>query len=119
MIPKIDINVEIPKILKLLARMADALKIPIPAQDMVTTSADMQQVAMGQDPATAATAPQGGAIQPPQPIEPIKAAEWEHGRAVAVPDSLLRYAHDDSRRLADVASALLSQARARQELSNV
>lgn len=70
--PKIDVNVTMLQILKILAKIADTLGIPIPAQDMVATQTDLTQFGMqqqaGQDmPAGGA---QTSAIAPPSPIQP-------------------------------------------------
>lgn len=64
--PKIDVNVEIMQMKKLLARMADALGVNIPAAEMVATPQDLTQMGM-QDQAGGA-APTS-AISPPAPIE--------------------------------------------------
>lgn len=117
--PKIDLNVEFPKMMKIVARIADTLGVPIPAADMVITTADMNQVAAGQDPASAMAAPQGAAFTPPQPIEPIKAAAnygayaFDNGRSVAIPDTLLSYPRVPTPSLADKASALIAIQRER------
>jgi len=65
--PKIDVNVEIMQMKKLLARIADHMKIPIPASEMVATSDDLTQMGM-QDQAAGAGAPPPSPIQPPDPI---------------------------------------------------
>ena len=46
--PKIDVNVTLLQILKILARIADALGIQIPASEMVATSNDVTQFAQQQ-----------------------------------------------------------------------
>jgi len=71
--PKIDVNVEMMQIKKMLAHIMDGLQIPMPASQMVATSDDLNQMAAnpGADPAAAGGAPGGGAIQP---IEPMQAA---------------------------------------------
>jgi hypothetical protein len=67
--PKIDINVAILQILKLLARITDALGIPIPASEMVATQGDLTQMGMQQQ--TGGAAPGGaGAIPPVSPVQP-------------------------------------------------
>ena len=45
--PKIDQNVVMLQILKILAKIADALKIPIPASEMVVTPEDLRAMAQG------------------------------------------------------------------------
>jgi hypothetical protein len=69
--PKIDINVAVMQILKMLARICDAQGIQIPASEMVMTSNDLTQYGMQQQNQPAAG---GGAMQPPQPIQPIQPA---------------------------------------------
>ena len=78
--PKIDQNAVMLQILKILARIADALKIPIPASEMVVNQTDLMGLAQasqsgspmpGMDPTAgtgggAAGGPQQGAI-PPMP----------------------------------------------------
>jgi hypothetical protein len=68
--PKIDVNVAIVQILKILAKIADGLGIPIPASDMVATQGDLTSFGMaqqsGQD--MPASAPQQSAIPPIGPM---------------------------------------------------
>lgn len=74
--PKIDVNVELMQIKNILAKIADALGVQIPAQDMVATPEKLQAMAGG----GATTDPSGG--QPAggqgqsaiQPIQPMQAA---------------------------------------------
>ena len=83
--PKIDVNVEIMQMKKILARIADALSIPIPASEMVATPQDLMQMATSEQ--QSMTQPQppegGGAMGQIQPTQPMKAAavrkEWENG----------------------------------------
>lgn len=79
---KVDEPAVLVQILKLLARIADALKIPIPASEMVANQADVQQLAManqagspmpGADPTAQAGGGGGGQSAIP-PIEPLQAA---------------------------------------------
>lgn len=77
--PKIDVNVTMLQILKILAKIADALKIPIPAQDMVATQGDLTQFGMqqqqGQDmPQMGAGGAQGQGQSSIAPISPIQPA---------------------------------------------
>lgn len=72
--PKIDVNVEIMQMKKLLAKIADGLGIQIPAAEMVATPEDLTQMAQGGPGAAAMDtggAPGGSAISP---IEPMAAA---------------------------------------------
>lgn len=87
--PKIDVNVEVMQIKKMLAKIIDTLGIHVPVQDMVATPEDLQQMAEG-GPGAAAISPdnQGGGLGQIQPVEPMKAAEWENGEAFKVPDYL-------------------------------
>jgi hypothetical protein len=64
--PKIDVNIEIMQIKKMLAKISDAMGIHIPAQDMVATPEDLTQMAMG-GPGNAAATPDS----PPSAIKPI------------------------------------------------
>lgn len=87
--PKIDVNVEIMQIKKILAKISDALGIQIPAADMVATPEDLTAMAEGGSAGAAAMdAPGGGAsaINPISAIDPMgaavpKQAAWENGRA--------------------------------------
>lgn len=92
--PKIDVNVEIMQIKKILAKISDALGIQIPAADMVATPEDLTAMASG-GPGAGAMEGSGGAsaISPISGIEPMgaampagpeKAGAWENGRAVDV-----------------------------------
>ena len=76
--PKIDVNVELMQIKKMLAKLCDAMGVQIPAADMVATQDDLTQMAMqqgGQGPGAAAAGGGGaGAIQPIQPIQPMPGA---------------------------------------------
>lgn len=87
--PKIDVNVEIMQIKKMLAKIVDALGIHIPAADMVATPEDLNQIAEGGAGFAAATPDTGGGgLGQISPIQPMKAAEWETGVAFDAPDSL-------------------------------
>ena len=87
--PKIDVNVEIMQIKKILAKISDALGIQIPAADMVATPEDLTAMAEGGSAGAAAMdAPGGGAsaISPISAIDPMgaavpKQAAWENGHA--------------------------------------
>lgn len=86
--PKIDVNVTLLQILKILARIADALGIQIPATEMVATQGDLTAFAQQQSggPAAAAGGDAGGAAaaggQPAiPPIEPMQAATKSSGLA--------------------------------------
>jgi hypothetical protein len=57
--PKIDVNVEIMQMKKILARIADTLGIQIPAAEMVATPDDLNQIAEG-GAGNAAITPDGG-----------------------------------------------------------
>ena len=79
--PKIDINVEIMKMNKMLAKMMDAMGIQMPVADMVATEQDLGQLAAGGDPGTAAAAPEGaapggaGGLAPMEAMQPMAAAK--------------------------------------------
>lgn len=62
--PKIDINVEILKMNKILARIADALGVHIPAYEMVATPQDLTSMANQQQSTGQQDAAMGGAIPP-------------------------------------------------------
>ena len=64
--PKIDVNVELLQIKKMLARLSDALGINIPAADMVATEDDLTEMANGGPEAGGGMTP--GAIPPIEPI---------------------------------------------------
>lgn len=110
--PKIDVNVEIMQIKKMLAKIVDALGIQIPAADMVATPEDLNQIAQG-GAGYAATTPDnaqsGGGLGAIPPIQPMKAAEaWESGVAFALPSEYsFQGAHDVTRNNASLATALL------------
>ena len=65
--PKIDVNVTMLQILKILARIADALGVQIPASEMVATSGDLTSMAQQQQ-----TADAGGGAPPQSSIQPIQ-----------------------------------------------
>ena len=74
--PKIDENVVMLQILKILAKIADALKIPIPASEMVVTQDDLKAMAQGgpgqavqQDQQQSGGQAGTSAIQPIQPMQ--------------------------------------------------
>jgi hypothetical protein len=109
--PKIDVNIEIMQMKKILAKISDALGIQIPAADMVATPEDLTAMAQGGSAGAGAMAGEGGA--PPsaiQPIEPIGAAmpgpakmgAWENGRA----EDVLQEVVNDHQSTADKAAAL-------------
>jgi hypothetical protein len=58
--PKIDVNVEIMQIKNMLAKICDALKIQIPAQDMVATPEKLMAMSQGQSTATPGMGGAGG-----------------------------------------------------------
>ncbi len=113
--PKIDVNVEIMQIKKMLAKIVDAMGIHIPAQDMVATPEDLNQIAQGGAGFAAATpdAGNGGGLGQIQPIQPMKSAaeEWESGVAYEYPP-VLREAHTSTRNTANLAAALIMRNRA-------
>lgn len=93
--PKIDVNIEIMQIKKILAKISDALGIQIPAADMVATPEDLTAMAQGNSAGAGAMAPDGGGQSAIKPIEPMGAAmpgmgggdkmgSWENGRAVDI-----------------------------------
>jgi len=114
--PKIDVNVELMQIKKLLARMSDAMGVQIPAAEMVATPDDLGQMAEGGTgaPAAADSGQGGGALGQIAPIQPMKAAqdEWEQGVAFAPPVSHeFVNAQQAARSMSDLATALLASRR--------
>ena len=69
--PKIDVNVTLLQILKMLARIADALHVPIPASEMVATQGDLTQMGMQQQDGSAGAGAPGGGASPQSAIPPI------------------------------------------------
>lgn len=71
--PKIDVNVELMQLKNMVAKILDAMQLPIPAQDMVATPEKLQAMATGQ-PTDAAgqTGQTGQAGQPFPPIQPVQ-----------------------------------------------
>lgn len=65
--PKIDVNVALMQLSKMVARIADALNITIPASEMIATAPDLNQMAQQQQ---QQQSPQQGAIQPLQGLQP-------------------------------------------------
>ena len=118
--PKIDVNIEIMQIKKILAKISDALGITIPAADMVATPEDLTAMAQGNSAGAGALEGGGGpsAISPPSPIEPMgaaapaapggapKQAAWENGTADAAIST--QVITDELQSNANVASAWLS-----------
>jgi hypothetical protein len=113
--PKIDINVEIMQIKKLLARLCDAMGVQIPAAEMVATPEDLNQIAEG-GPGAAAGGGAMGAIAPPAPIDPMKAAaveDWEAGVAFDPPATMdFSNSHATTKNTANLATAMLMRSRA-------
>jgi hypothetical protein len=110
--PKIDVNVEIMQMKKMLAKIVDAMGIHIPAAEMVATPEDLNQIAQG-GAGFAAMTPDGGggggggAMGAIPPVEPMKAAEaWEAGVAYALPADLSR-AHTSTHNTATLAAAMV------------
>lgn len=68
--PKIDVNMELMQIKKMLARLCDQLGVQIPAADMAVDSTDLTNMAQAQSAQPAGGAPQmaGAPIQPIQPM---------------------------------------------------
>ncbi len=72
--PKIDINVEILKMNKILARIADALGVHIPAYEMVATPQDLTAMAHQQQSQGQQDASMGGAIGQMAGMDPMQGA---------------------------------------------
>lgn len=72
--PKIDINVEIMKLNKMVARIADALQVHIPAHEMVATPQDLTAMAQQQQAGGQQDAAMGGAIGPMPGMDPMQGA---------------------------------------------
>lgn len=111
--PKIDVNIEIMQIKKILAKISDALGIQIPAADMVATPEDLTAMAQGNSAGAGAMAGEGGGQSAIKPIEPMGAAmpgmgggakmgAWENGRAEDVRQDVVA----DHQSNADKAAAL-------------
>ena len=83
--PKIDVNVELLQIKKMLARLSDALGVNIPAADMVATEDDLTQMASGGGDAGGGGAMSPGAIPP---IDPMQGAMPEPKAAERLEDTL-------------------------------
>ena len=111
--PKIDVNVEIMQIKKMLAKIVDAMGINIPVADMVATPDDLNQIAQG-GAGYAAMTPEGGGLGQIKPIQPMKSAEaWETGVAYDMNSSEFSAAHASTKSTANLASALILRNRAR------
>ena len=107
--PKIDVNIEIMQIKKILAKISDALGIQIPAADMVATPEDLTAMAQGNSAGAGAMAGEGGpsAIKPIEPMGaampgPAKMGSWENGRAEDIRQDVVA----DHQSTADKAAAL-------------
>lgn len=108
--PKIDVNIEIMQIKKILAKISDALGIQIPAADMVATPEDLTAMAQGNSAGAGAMAGDGGggpsAIKPIAPMGAAmpeeKMGAWENGRAEDVREDVVA----DHQSNADKAAAL-------------
>ncbi len=108
--PKIDINVEIVQIKKMLAKIIDSLGIHVPVSDMVVTPEDLNQIAQGGPGYAAATPDQsGGGLGQIQPVSPMKSAEvWESGAAFSLPsDYYPQQTAHKGKSVAELATALL------------
>lgn len=93
--PKIDVNVEIMQMKKLIARIADSLGVQIPASEMVATPQDL--TAMAQQSGSGGGAGGGGGGSSIPPIAPIQGAS---------PDAAKQSSHERLGRLGDRAAAL-------------
>jgi hypothetical protein len=112
--PKIDINVEVMKLNKMVARIADALGVQISAAEMVATPEDLNQMAAASQGGGMAAPPQGGgALGQISPIEPMKAAAWESGVAFSPPSGSYGSLSSDRSSVATRARAMLIKARTR------
>jgi hypothetical protein len=107
--PKIDVNVEIMQMKKMLAKIVDAMGIHIPAADMVATPEDLNQIAQGGAGYAAATPDDGGGLGAIKPIQAMKAAEeWESGVAFTPPsENSFQQSQNVTRSTANMATALL------------
>ena len=107
--PKIDVNVEIMQMKKMLAKMMDAMGIHMPVADMVATPEDLNQIAQGGAGFAAATPDNGGGLGAIKPIQAMKAAEdWESGVAFTPPsEHSFQQSHNVTRSTANMATALL------------
>jgi hypothetical protein len=87
--PKIDVNVEIMQMKKMMARIADTLGVQMPASEMVATPGDLTQMGMEQqtagDPAAAAGG--GSAIGT---IDPMAGASPEMAQGGMAPKAAQR-----------------------------
>jgi len=91
--PKIDVNVEIMQMKKLLARIADALGVHIPAAEMVATPQDLAQKAQP------AAAPAGAGAPPPK-------TAVDHAGVAYAYDHIISQANDTRSRAAALAEVL-------------
>ena len=107
--PKIDVNVEIMQMKKMLAKMMDAMGIHMPVADMVATPEDLNQIAQGGAGYAAATPDGGGGLGAIKPIQAMKAAEeWESGVAFTPPsENSFQQSHNVTKSTANMATALL------------
>lgn len=67
--PKIDVNVEILRMSKMIARIADAMGVHIPAHEMIATQNDLTQAAMQSQNEPMGAGAGGSAIQPVAPMD--------------------------------------------------
>ena len=116
--PKIDINIEIMQIKKLLAKLCDAMGVQIPASDMVATPEDLTEMAAGGPGAAAATpdpAAGGGGLGQIGAIQPMKAAQddYQEFGEVYYGSSTPGVPTSSASSLVDRASAILAKNRAR------
>ena len=116
--PKIDINIEIMQIKKLLAKLCDAMGVQIPASDMVATPEDLTEMAAGGPGAAAATpdpAAGGGGLGQIGAIQPMKAAQddYQEFGEVYYGSSTPGVSTSSASSLVDRASAILAKNRAR------
>lgn len=91
--PKIDVNVELMQIKKMMARIADSLGVHIPAQEMVATPQDLMAMASGG----------GGGAPAAPPAAPAKTAEDATGVAY---DDMIRRSNDVRGKAAALAEVL-------------
>jgi hypothetical protein len=77
--PKIDVNVEIMKLNKMTARIADSLGVHIPASEMVATPGDLTQMAAKQTQGGQQDAAMAGGISPMQTMPGMEAGPGKVG----------------------------------------
>ena len=109
--PKIDVGSELKDLRQQMAKIMDVMGITMTPSEVYGEEEQAPQDPM----AAPAPAPEaaGGAFGAINPIEPMKAAEWEQGEAIAPPDYINDQVESDFKSISNMAAAMLTMKHAK------